>query len=153
MCSCSEDFVQNLLMKKPLWLGCGGQRMLKEPLELPPSLYASPKPEDFSLLLYLFLNNSLNIFFFHCKCNTCLLLRIWKPQKRIKKNIKIYHKLLLAWLTFWYIFLWSFLLIIIIICDYNHYYYMSGSRQNIQFHILLFSTSFNFFKNIMFMAL
>ena len=70
--------------------------MLKEPLELPPSLYASPKPEDFSLLLYLFLNNSLNIFFFHCKCNTCLLLRLWKPQKRIKKNIKIYHKLLLA---------------------------------------------------------
>ena len=32
--------------------------MLKEPLELPPSLYVLPKPKDFSLLLYLFLNHS-----------------------------------------------------------------------------------------------
>lgn len=151
MCSCSEDFVQSLLMGNLCDQAVEARDAPRLQPRLPPSLYALPKPRDFSLLLYFWI--TLNIFLSHCKCNTCLFLRIWMSQKRIKKNIKIYHKLLPAWLAFWYIFLCSFLLsffllsfviIIVIIC--------LRSRQNIQFHILLFSTSFNFFKNIIFMA-
>lgn len=38
-------------------------------------------------------------------------------------------------------FLWSFFFLILIISVHNHYS-IAGSRQNVQFHILLFATSF-----------
>lgn len=46
----------------------------------------------------LFSNHDVNMLLFDYKSNTSLLLRIWKPQKRIK-NIKITHNPLLP-LTF-----------------------------------------------------
>lgn len=120
VCSWSQDLVQRLLMRKPLWLVCGiqmpprGRQLLargcwKGCLNFLSPYIASSKPKDILLLLYLFSNHALNIFLSDCKSNTCLLLRIWKLQKR-RKDIKNNCNLLPAQLTFRYIFFWSFFL-------------------------------------------